>query len=203
MTWTDDKDKVHPITEYQYRYRPKGGAWTAATGARATSDETTTMTRSISGLSAGRWYEVRVRAVNRMSGIAYPGKWSEPGRGRTWGPPDRVEEPSAYLTGSAVEVVWEAPHDGGSRITDYDVEYKAQDSGGWTSHTYAGCSMGTCATEASIDAVAKKVRVRAENALGTGAWSPTAKVQSRKLLRVSYGSATAKVNEGESLLVTV
>ena len=203
VTWTDDKDVVHPITEYQYRYRPKGGAWTAETGAQATSAETATMTRSISGLPVGTWHEVQVRAVNRMSGIAYPGKWSEPGRGRTWGAPDRVEEPSAYLTGSAVEVVWDEPHDGGSRITDYDVEYKVQDAGGWDPHTYAGCSMGTCATETSINAVVKKVRVRAENALGMGEWSPAAGVQQRKLLRVSYGASSATVTEGESLLVTV
>ena len=203
VTWTDDKDVVHPITEYQYRYRPKGGAWTAETGAQATLEETTTMTRSISGLSVGTWHEVQVRAVNRMSGIAYPGKWSEPGRGRTWGAPDRVEEPSAYLTGSAVEVVWDEPNDGGSRITDYDVEYKVRDAGGWDPHTYAGCSMGSCATETSINAVVKKVRVRAENALGMGEWSPAAGVQSRKLLRVSYGASAASVTEGESLLVTV
>ena len=203
-TWTDDKDVVHPITEYQYRYRPADTvAWTAETGARATSEEPTTMTRSISGLSVGTWHEVQVRAVNRMSGIAYPGKWSEPGRGRTWGAPDRVEEPAAYLTGSGVVVVWDAPHDGGARITDYDVEYKARDGGGWDPHTYAGCSMGACATETSINAVARKVRVRAENALGMGEWSPAAGVQSRKLLRVSYGASAATVTEGESLLVTV
>ncbi len=204
VTWTDENDVVHPITEYQYRHRPDGGvAWTAETGAQATSQETTAMTRSISGLAVGTWHEVQVRAVNRMSGIAYPGKWSAPGRGRTWGAPDPVEEPWASLTGSGVEVAWDAPHDGGSPITDYDVEYKVKDSGGWDPHNYAGCSMGTCATETSIDAVARKVRVRAENALGMGEWSPAANVQSRKLLRVSYGASAATVNEGESLLVTV
>ena len=204
VTWTDEHDVVHPITAYQYRYRPADTvAWTAETGAQATSAETTAMTRPISGLAVGTWHQVQVRAVNRMSGIAYPGKWSEPGRGRTWGAPDPVEEPAAYLTGSGVVVVWDAPHDGGSRITDYDVEYKARDAGGWNPHTYAGCSMGTCATETSINAVVKKVRVRAENALGMGEWSPAAGVQSRKLLRVSYGASSATVTEGESLLVTV
>ncbi len=204
VTWTDEHDVVHPITEYQYRQRPDGTvAWTAETDAQAASAETTTMTRSISGLAVGTWHEVQVRAVNRMSGIAYSGKWSEPGRGRTWGAPDRVEEPSAYLTGAAVEVIWDAPHDGGSRITDYDVEYKVRDAGGWDPHPYAGCSMGSCATETSINAVVKKVRVRAGNALGMGEWSPAAGVQSRKLLRVSYGASAATVTEGESLLVTV
>ena len=45
--------------------------------------------------------------------------------------------------------------------------------------------------------------MRAENALGMGAWSPAATVRQRKLLRISYGRAAATVAEGESLLVTV
>ena len=202
VTWTDGNDIAHPITEYQYRHRPAGGDWTAETGAQAAAQEVTAMTRPIAGLAAGTWHEVQVRAVNRMMGVAHPGKWSEPGRGRTWGAPDPVEEPAAYLTDAAVEVVWEAPHDGGSAITGYDVEYKVRDQGGWTRHPYAGCGVGACATETSIKALARKVRVRAENALGMGDWSPTARVQQRKLLRVSYGAAAAAVTEGESLLVT-
>ena len=202
VTWTDGNDTAHPITEYQYRHRPAGGDWTAETDAQATAQEATAMTRPIAGLSAGTWHEVQVRAVNRMDGAAHPGKWSEPGRGRTWGAPDPVEEPAAFLTDAAVEVVWEAPHDGGSAITGYDVEHKVRDQGGWTPHPYAGCGVGACATETSIKALARKVRVRAENALGMGGWSPTARVQQRKLLRVSYGAAAAAVTEGESLLVT-
>ena len=203
VAWTDSNDVSHPIAEYQYRYRADGGAWTAPTGAQAGSGEASAMTRSISGLPTGTWHEVQVRAVNRTGGAVHPGKWSEPGRGRTWGAPDRVEEPAAHLTGRAVEVAWEAPHDGGSPITGYDVDYRLQGSGRWRTHPYGGCAMGACAAEASINGLARQVRVRAENALGMGKWSRTARVQSRKRLRASYGAAAATVNEGESLLVTV
>ncbi|MDE2767606.1 MAG: fibronectin type III domain-containing protein [Chloroflexota bacterium] len=201
VTWTDPNGVPHLMAEYQYRHRADGGAWTAPAGARAGTGEASAMTRSISGLAAGTWHEVQVRAVNRAGGAAHPGKWSEPGRGRTWGAPDRVEEPAAYLTGQAVEVVWEAPHDGGSPITDYDVDYRERGSTRWRTHPYAGCAMGTCAAEASINGLARQVRVRAGNALGMGKWSRAAKVQSRKLLRASYGTAAATVEEGESLLV--
>ena len=203
VTWTDDEGVARPIAEYQYRYRPDGGAWTAASDAPATAADTTTMTRTLAGLTSETWYQVQVRGVNRMSGIAYPGKWSEPGRGRTWGVPDQVEKPSAYLTGTGVVVIWEAPHDGGSPITDYDVEYKTQDSGGWTTHPYAGCGVGSCATRTTIAVAAKKVRVRAENAVGMGLWSMTAPVRQLKLLQVSFSEASATVAEGASLLVTV
>ena len=202
VTWVDGDGVAQPIAQYQYRHRPEGGAWTSEVGAYADDAETETMTRTIAGLASATWHEVQVRGVNHLEGAAHPGKWSEPGRGRTWGPPDQVGKPLAYLTDEAVEVVWEAPHDGGAAIDDYDVDYKG-DSGGWTPHPYSGCGVGECVTEASVSAAAKKVRVRAENALGSGDWSPTAKVQAVKLLRASYGEASARVDEGQSLLVTV
>ncbi len=202
VAWTDAGGVARPIAEYQHRYREAGGAWTEATDARARSEETATMTRTLSGLGSGAWHEAQVRGVNRMGGVAYPGKWSEPGRGRTWGVPDRVEEPSAHPTGSGVVVVWEAPDDGGARIADYDVRYKTSESGGWAAHAYAGCGSGPCATTATIPALAKKVGVRAENAVGAGEWSPTARVGSLRLLRLSFARAGATVAEGTSLLVT-
>ena len=202
VTWVDGNDDEQPISRYQYRTRPDGGTWTAPTDAVAGPLKTATLTRTIAGLSTGTWYAVQVRGVNRMMGKDYPGKWSEPGRGRTWGGPDRVERPAAYRTGAAVEVVWEAPDDGGSAITGYDVAYRTKGSG-WTTHPYAGCRMGTCATEASIAAAATEVRVRAENRLGMGQWSMPAKVQAIKLLRVSFGQASAAVREGASLQVAL
>lgn len=200
VEWTDGNGVAQPITEYQYRHRPAGGDWTTPTDARATAAEATAMTRTIAGLAFGTWHEVQVRGVNRMLGVAYPGKWSEPGRGRTWGVPDRVEEPAAYGTGSTVEVVWDAPDDGGSPINDYDVEYKGN-SGGWTTHPYTGCAMDGCATETSIKTAAKKVRVRAGNAVGMGRWSPTAKVRTLKPLRVSFSVSSVTVPEGRSAQV--
>ncbi len=202
VAWVDGNDDEQPISRYQYRTRPDGGTWTAPTDAVAGPLETATLTRTIAGLGAGTWHAVQVRGVNRMMGKDYPGKWSEPGRGRTWGVPDRVERPAAYRTGAAVEVVWEAPDDGGSAITGYDVAYRTKGSG-WTTHPYAGCRMGTCATEASIAAAATEVRVRAENRLGMGQWSMPAKAQAIKLLRVSFGQASATVREGASLQVAL
>ena len=201
VAWTDASNVAQPVAAYQYRHRKEGGAWSGATDAQAGAGEATSMTRVIAGLDAATWHEVQVRGVNRIAGAAHPGKWSEPGRGRTWGRPDRVERPEAYLTGSAVVVVWEAPDDGGSAVTDYDVRYKTSDSGGWTTHAYSGCGVGSCATTASIAALAKKVQVRAENAVGAGAWSPSAAVRKLKLLRVSYSQASATVEEGKSILV--
>ena len=204
VTWVDGQGVSRPIASYQYRYRKESGtgdAWTTPVDATAGAAETTTLTRTVEGLDGGTWYLVQVRAVNRASG-AHAGGWSEPGRGRTWGKPDRVGKPTAYRGDSAVDVLWTAPDDGGSAITNYLVQYKLT-TGGWLSHSYAGCTGGTCATEAAVDAAAVRVRLAAVNAVGTGAWSRPADVRALKLLRVSYGAAEADLDEGRSLLVTV
>ena len=204
-TWVDGQGVSRPIASYQYRYRKEAGAetdWTAPVDATARAAETTTLTRTVEGLDGSTWYLVQVRGVNRLDGAAHPGRWSEPGRGRTWGRPDRVGKPTAYRGDSAVDVLWTAPDDGGSAITNYLVEYKLS-AGGWLTHAYAGCADGTCATETAVNAAAAQVRVAAANATGTGAWSKAADVRSLKLLRVSYGAADADLDEGRSLLVTV
>ncbi|MYK80964.1 MAG: fibronectin type III domain-containing protein, partial [Gammaproteobacteria bacterium] len=147
VTWTDANGVAQPVSDYQYRYRPDGGDWTMPTDARATDAETATMTRTLAGLASGTWHEVQVRGVNRPQGAAHPGKWSEPGRGRTWGVPDRVQEPAAYGAGGSAAVVWEAPDDGGSPISDYDVRFRTDGARSWTTHPYAGCGSAGCEME--------------------------------------------------------
>ena len=203
VSWTDSQGTVRPISEYQHRHRPDGGDWTAPTDARASGAEAASVTRTLAGLPSGTWHEVQVRGVNRIAGAAHAGKWSEPGRGRTWGAPDRVKEPAAYGSGGTVAVVWEAPDDGGSPINDYDVHFRAEGAQGWTAHPYAGCAPQGCETGTTIAAAATKVRVRAGNAVGAGAWSPTARAQALKLLRAAFGASSAGVAEGGSLEVAV
>ena len=203
VTWTDPNDVAQPVSDYQYRYRPDGGDWTAPTDARATGAEAAAMARTLAGLKSGTWHEAQVRGVNRLRGAAHPGKWSEPGRGRTWGVPDRVEEPAAYGAGGSTVVAWEAPDDGGSPIDDYDVRFKADGDRSWTTHPYAGCAPAGCATETTIKAAAAKVQVRAGNAVGMGRWSPTARAQALKLLRASFGASEATLAEGGTLRAAV
>ena len=203
VTWTDADDVAQPVPDYQYRYRPDGGDWTAPTDARASGGEPQRMARTLKGLASGTWHEVQVRGVNRLQGAAHPGKWSEPGRGRTWGVPDRVKQPAAYGAGGSVAVVWEAPDDGGSPINDYDVQFKADGLNGWKTHPYAGCARAGCATETTIATAATRVRVRANNAVGRGAWSPAAEVRALKLLRAAFGTSSATLTEGGTLPVAV
>ena len=71
---------------------------------------------------------------------------------------------------SSLTVIWSAPDDGGSAITDYDVQYRAGTSGGWTDGNHAGTA--TTATLTGLSAsTSYQVQVRATNADGAGSWS--------------------------------
>ena len=86
------------------------------------------------------------------------------------GAPDAPSVSAA--SSSSLTVMWSAPDDGGSAITDYDVQYRAGASGDWTDGSHDGP-----ATTATLTGLASgttyEVQVRATNNLGTGPWSPS------------------------------
>ena len=71
---------------------------------------------------------------------------------------------------TSLTVMWSAPDDGGSAITDYDVQYRADDSVDWTDGNHDGTATTATLTGLSED-TSYQVQVRATNAEGTGVWS--------------------------------
>ena len=71
---------------------------------------------------------------------------------------------------TSLSVNWSAPTNAGPAISDYDVQYRAGTSGGWSDGGHNGT-----ATTATITGLAEntsyQVQVRAKNDEGTGAWS--------------------------------
>ena len=93
--------------------------------------------------------------VTDVSGEA-PGKPAKP----------RVSAASA----TSLRVNWSAPDNEGPPITDYDVRYRAGNSGGWSDASHTG--KATTATLTGLtENTSYQVQVRATNAEGTGAWS--------------------------------
>ncbi len=71
---------------------------------------------------------------------------------------------------TSLGVNWSAPSNAGPAITDYDVRYRAGNSGGWTDGSYNGTATTATLTGLSEN-TSYQVQVRATNAEGTGAWS--------------------------------
>ena len=71
---------------------------------------------------------------------------------------------------TSLRVNWSAPDNEGPPITDYDVRYRAGNSGGWSDASHTGKATTATLTGLTED-TSYQVQVRATNAEGTGAWS--------------------------------
>ncbi len=191
ISWTAPDDNGADISDYDVQYRactatprtcatnPAWGAWTDRTGESA-SDTATTDT--ITGLTNGTAYQVRLRAANS----AGESVWS-PSSDRqipAVQEPDKPDAPTVSVWNVSLRISWTAPEDNGATISDYDVQYRACTAtpltcatnptwGSWSSHTHTGT--GTSATIGSLtNGTAYQVQVQATNSVGDSAWSDSA-----------------------------
>ncbi len=180
-SWTPPAHNGSVITDYNVRYRaciatpkscllnPAWGSWAALTGA---ADPGANITAMIPGLPNGTAHQVQVQATNSGGGSS----WSPSAQGAPAPePPAAPAAPSLTVGNRQLAVSWSVPTDNGADISDYDVQYRKQNSNEtwpstWTSHPHTGA-----ATAAAITGLANdsdyQVRVRAVNSIGTGAWS--------------------------------
>ena len=173
LSWTTPDDGGSPITGYSLLYREQGVAsWTIFSPDPAASDTSAVMT----GLANGTTYEVRLAAVNSLG----TGDWAF-ANATTLDVPGAPDAPTLTPSDMTLDASWTAPsNDGGSAITDYDVEYRIKDTdsvapgdqpGTWTDKPHTGTST-TATISGLVNGTAYQVQVRAVNAVGEGPWSP-------------------------------
>ena len=164
-----DNDGGSVITGYTLQ-------WTLATDSGFVSPldsaDVTGTARTITGLTNGAAYAVRVQAVNAQG----PGAWS----------PAAVETPAASVPAApaalalapvngTLAVAWTVPNDGGSAITGYTVQWTLATDSGFVSPLGSANVTGTAHIITGLtNGTAYAVRVQAVNAQGPGAWSPAA-----------------------------
>ena len=149
------------ITDYDVQYRVgASGAFTSHT--HTGTDKTAT----ISDLTNGTSYEVQARAVNALGTSVWSGSSST----TPHTVPSATAAPTLVAGSRQIVVSWEPPLNGGSDITDYDVQHRVGASGAFTSHPHTGT--GRTATIGGLtNDTSYQVQVRAVNAAGQGAWS--------------------------------
>jgi YVTN family beta-propeller protein len=141
------------ITKYQYQLG--SGSWTDAVG--------TTSPISISGLTNGTNYSIKLRPVNSAGNGAASDAVSVTPRTNPSAPTSLVATPGD----SSASVAFTAGADGGSSITNY--EYQLNGSGSWFAFSPAVTS-GPVSIPVT-NGVAYTVKLRAVNAAGSGAAS--------------------------------
>ena len=176
------------ITEYEVQYKTED-----APGASGSNNDPTTgwvesgvampapfITHSVTGLTAGITYDIRVRAKNANGA----GDWLQ----RSGVVPTIPGKPTGLMLTAGdtqLSAAWTAPaSDGGAAITGYDVEYKtdsATDQAGSNNNPTSGwvdVNVSVSGRTATITGLTNgtdyDVRVRAENSEGTGDWSDIA-----------------------------
>ena len=164
VSWTAPSSNGSDVTDYDVQYKAATASnWTDAA-------HTTTLTRvTITNLTNGVGYQVRVRATN----IVGDGPWS-PTATAIAGAPNAPGAPALASGNGQLSVSWSAPADNGSAITDYDVRYKATTASTWDSLPDVTNDTATTATIGSLtNNTEYEVQVRAGNARGDGIWSPS------------------------------
>ena len=125
-------------------------------------------------------------------------------------PPAALGAPTVSATAGStmsLDVSWTAPGNTGKpAITSYDLRYRVGSSGSWTDGPQD--ETGTTAAISALTADTEyQVQVRASNAEGDGAWSPsgTGSTGSTSVptVYVSFEQSTYTVSEGSSVTVTV
>ena len=169
ITWNwgwGDNNAVNDITTYHLRYRHMSSeGWTEITsGITGASHTITKLTNGVS-------YSVQVRAINAQG----TGGWSASSTARPIAPtappaaPGTMAAPTLYAGTGRIVATWTVPTDnGGSKITGYELRYRAG-VGDWTEITgIAGTSYPIVGL---TNGTGYDVQIRAVNAGGTGGWS--------------------------------
>ena len=148
------------ITGYSVQYRTGSGNWSDWThGGTAT-------TATITGLTNGTAYQVRVRTVNKIGN----GSWSNSVVGTPAGLPAAPAAPTLAESDQQLTVTWISPVNNGAAITGYDVQYRAGDRGDFTAHTHVGTTASAVITGLT-NGQSYQVEVRARNSQGAGPYS--------------------------------
>ena len=115
--------------------------------------------------------------------------------GEAPGKPDAPDVSTASLT--SLTVTWPAPANAGPAITDYDVQYRAGTSGGWTDGGHDGT-----ATESTLPGLSEntsyQVQVRATNVDGTGPWSDSGSGRTEANAAPSFTSSAFEAAENQT-----
>ena len=161
-----------------------------------TTHSGTGRTFTISSLTNGAAYDIRVAAINNQGTGGYV-------TGTTT-LADRPDAPTGltFTPGDTqLEVLWTAPSDGGSTITGYDVEYRSGVSGPFTGASHTGTA--TTATITGLtNGQAYQVQVRAKNSYGAGPWSTAASsTPTAPLILTDF--STSNLGVEASALITV
>ena len=179
VSWNTPTDNGATVSGFKVRYCNTGDAnkdcysdyddWSTKNVSGAS-----TRTTTITGLTNGDSYDLEIATRSSNGGDS---DWSSAGSG-TPGAPNAPSAPSLSAGDGQITVTWTKPSKNHSEITQYEIAYCNNTDGDCTngnwSADYHSDTNSLSLTLTSLDnGKSYKVRVRASNDQGAGAWSST------------------------------
>lgn len=129
-----------------------------------------TTAATVSGLLNGSDYSVTVRAHNARGWSS----WSVASAAVTPATvPDQPAAPNVTAKNGTVDLAWTRPEPNGSPLTSIEIAWSSDSGSTWVSEPQIVAGTATATTVAGLaNGTAYTFRIRAVNAVGTGAWSP-------------------------------
>ena len=149
---------MYSITDYIIQYSTDNSSWSTFSDGTSTSTSAT-----VTSLTNGQQYYFKVAAVNSVG----TGSYSSSATSTPVTTPSQVGTVSPTPGNTQVALSWSAPNNGGSSITDYIIQYSA-DNSSWSTFS-DGTSTATSATVTGLtNGQQYYFKVAAVNSVGTG-----------------------------------
>lgn len=170
VAWSIPQKTGSTISQYKISYSKDNVNWTTV---NHTPTDSSAEVSTITGLTAGTNYNVKVAAVNSNG----QGSWSSVAKIRTTGISNSVPDVPVNLTSTfanqyAVTLSWSAPlGQTVAPITDYVVQYKTSTSSTWNTWNDGVGTHRTTTITSLWGGTTWHFRVAAKNSLGQGGYS--------------------------------
>ncbi len=192
LDWTaPSSDGGLPINRYQYRYKAGSGSFTGWANVPGSNINTTSYT--VTGLTNGTLHTLEVRAATASTVGVAASATATPMAGPPGKPSVTVQSRVA-----ALYVSWTLEDDGGSSITEYQVQWKSGAQSFDSSRQQAGLTATNTLIENLINGTEYDVQVRAMNSAGWGEWSDSVSKAPVEGPAVSVSAETLSIDEGGS-----
>ena len=194
LTWSTPNNNGSAILRYQYWvYDNVTETFVVPENTTIPNSDADTTSFTITGLTNGVTYTVVIKAVNTVGSPD-----DDPGTYTPMAGPPGMPSVTVQSRVAALYVSWTLDDDGGSNITEYEIQWKSGAQSFDSSRQQAGLTGTNTRIENLINGTEYDVQVRAMNSAGWGEWSDSDSGTPVEGPAVSLSAETLSIDEGGS-----